>query len=117
MACNVSHGLEYEVKHQMHKSWVSAERLLPPQSALHVGSHNAHLAQEGCLVSGQVMLSLNPKPTPNPHPHPSPLTPQPSLLTPQPSALNPHPSPLTYPHPHPTPHPTPGTRCLLAGAR
>ena len=53
----MSHGLEYEVKHQMHRSWVSAERMMPPQSALHVGSHNAHLAQEGCLVSGQVLLT------------------------------------------------------------
>jgi len=60
VACNVSHGLEYEVKHQMHRSWVSAERMLPPQSALHVGSHNAHLAQDGCLVSGQVMVKRVP---------------------------------------------------------
>ena len=68
----MSHGLEYEVKHQMHRSWVSAERMLPPQSALHVGSHNAHLAQDGCLVSGQVMRTPNPNPNPNPNPSPNP---------------------------------------------
>ena len=61
VACNVSHGeLEYEVNHHMSRTWVSAERLLPPQSKLHVGAAAAHAAVEGCLISGQVMVKRVP---------------------------------------------------------